>query len=97
MHGLIFSYSGIFLIINDGESFSLKHTEVHQQYCRLIEARMESTLKNSGGQFSPTDFITIVVSRPHEPGWKDFVDTLSAVEDFGEFCKLMRQKAIESQ
>ena len=38
-------------LVSDGESFSLKHTEVHQQYCRMIESRMESTLKSCGGQF----------------------------------------------
>ena len=58
---------------------------------------MESTLKNCGGQFSPAEFISILVSRPYDAGWKDFVETLSAVEDFNEFCKLMRQKALEAQ
>ncbi len=84
-------------MISDGESFALKHTEVHQQYCRMIEARMDSTLKSCGGEFSPTEFITILVSRSsYEQGWKDFVDTLSAVEDFSQFCVLMRQKALET-
>ena len=84
-------------MISDGESFALKHTEVHQQYCRMIEARMESTLKSCGGEFSPAEFIAILVGRSsYEPSWRDFVDTLAAVEDFGEFCKLMRQKALEA-
>ncbi len=48
----------------------------------MIVARMESTLKICGSEFSPAKFIAILVGRSsYEPSWKDF-DT--EIETSGE-------------
>mmetsp|Transcript_4348 Transcript_4348/g.8523 ORF Transcript_4348/g.8523 Transcript_4348/m.8523 type:complete len:115 (+) Transcript_4348:438-782(+) len=85
--------SAIFLSTSD--EFTLKHTEVHMQYKRLVEGRIESSLKTLG--CTSSDFIKQVVDKAKtDERYSDFVESLSSVEDFGAFTVMMRQKAAEA-
>mmetsp|Transcript_9252 Transcript_9252/g.22939 ORF Transcript_9252/g.22939 Transcript_9252/m.22939 type:complete len:115 (+) Transcript_9252:219-563(+) len=81
--------------LSTGDEFTLKHTEVHVQYKRLFEGRIESSLKTLG--CSSTEFIQQVVSKSQtDVRYSDFAESLSSVEDFEAFCVMMRQKAAEA-
>mmetsp|Transcript_59135 Transcript_59135/g.142509 ORF Transcript_59135/g.142509 Transcript_59135/m.142509 type:complete len:115 (-) Transcript_59135:22-366(-) len=81
--------------LSTGEEYTLKHTEIHMQYKRLFEGRIESSLKALG--CSSSDFIRQVAAKSSEDGkYSDFAESLGSVEDFESFCAMMRQKAAEA-
>ena len=74
-----------------GDTFSLEQTEVHQQYQRFYESRIEAYLKRFG--ISPDDLMNALLSSSAERN--ALSDSLLVVQDFERFATQMRQRALE--
>jgi len=86
-----------FLIGGAGE-YSLAQTEVHQNYVRLYESRIESYLKRHS--VSSDEFMAALLAADAAEACgpatrKTLSASLLLVQDFGAFAKLCQQRALE--
>mmetsp|Transcript_40631 Transcript_40631/g.91653 ORF Transcript_40631/g.91653 Transcript_40631/m.91653 type:complete len:137 (+) Transcript_40631:82-492(+) len=71
-----------------GEGHKLFQTEVHQQYQRLFESRVEAWLRERGCGYE--SFIAAIAGGGSEGLAADVVQELLAVADFEQFVSMMR-------
>mmetsp|Transcript_4934 Transcript_4934/g.5781 ORF Transcript_4934/g.5781 Transcript_4934/m.5781 type:complete len:117 (+) Transcript_4934:174-524(+) len=76
---------------HDGEEQSLEHTEIHQQYKRMFESRIEAYLKNQNCTIDT--FMSVCKERlASDESYRTFFDALLQVEDYEAFRKMMVAK-----
>mmetsp|Transcript_21329 Transcript_21329/g.40607 ORF Transcript_21329/g.40607 Transcript_21329/m.40607 type:complete len:128 (-) Transcript_21329:447-830(-) len=79
----------------EGEQ-KLEYTEIHQQYARLYESRMEAYLKKQSCK--PDTFAEALKAKVGEdPAYAQFLELLIAVEDYQEFCRMMIRRKRETE
>ncbi|KAK3264774.1 hypothetical protein CYMTET_26499 [Cymbomonas tetramitiformis] len=77
-------------VFDGAEELKLEYTDLHNQYKRLFESRVESFLKKKGCT------VELFVSSAKEkmqddPSCRDFFEYLLAVDDFEQFCVMMKK------
>ena len=80
--------------------FSLEQTQVHDNYVRLYESRIESHLKRHGGVSSDAFLADLLAAEASAAGVKrvarqSLASSLLLVQDFEAFAKMCQQRALE--
>jgi dual specificity phosphatase 12 len=78
-----------------GEGYTLEQTEVHAQYQRIFESRIEAHLRKSSTGLD--ELLAALVAADGVDGTQSLLESLRAVEDFEAFATMMAQRALERE